>query len=43
MQVGKAHGMVLLDDSLQNLVNEGVIDIEEARRHAINPGRFNGK
>jgi twitching motility protein PilT len=43
MQVGKAHGMVLLDDSLQNLVSEGVIELEEARRYAINPARFNGK
>ena len=40
MQVGRAHGMLLLDDSLEQLVRDGAVTREEARKHATNPGRF---
>jgi len=40
MQVGRAHGMQLLDDSLEQLVRDGEVTREEARKHALNPQRF---
>jgi twitching motility protein PilT len=40
MQTGKAQGMMLLDDSLQQLVASGTIEKAEARRFAVNKERF---
>ncbi len=40
MQTGRADGMCLLDDSLQDLVKSGQITKQEARRHAEDPKRF---
>jgi twitching motility protein PilT len=40
MQMGRAHGMQLLDDSLEQLVRDGVVEAAEARVHAVNPARF---
>ena len=40
MQTGRADGMCLLDDSLQELVKSGQITKAEARRHAEDPKRF---
>ncbi len=37
---GKNDGMVLIDASLSELVNQGIIDKEEARQRAINPKLF---
>jgi twitching motility protein PilT len=37
---GKAAGMVLLDNSLQDLVKQGVISGQEAYKRAITPGIF---
>ena len=42
LQTGAAQGMCLLDASLENLVKQGVITREEARRHAEEPKRFGG-
>lgn len=40
LQTGTAHGMCLLDSSLEALVKQGVITLDAARRAADNPGRF---
>ena len=40
MQTGKKAGMVMLDDSLVELVQQGVITADEARRHANKKERF---
>ena len=40
MQVGRTSGMRLLDDSLAEYLEQGVITREEARRHAENPEEF---
>ncbi|MSP60811.1 MAG: type IV pilus twitching motility protein PilT [Myxococcales bacterium] len=40
MQVGKSQGMVLLDDSLRELVSTGTITREEARLQAESPALF---
>ena len=40
MQTGSQRGMVILDNSLAALVNEGVITPEQARRNAEDPKRF---
>ncbi len=40
MQTGRADGMCLLDDSLQELVKSGQVTKAEARRHAEDPKRF---
>ncbi len=40
MVTGRAGGMVLLDDSLETLVNKGLIDGREAFYRAINPKNF---
>jgi twitching motility protein PilT len=37
MMTGKAAGMILLDTSLQNLANKGVISNQEAKERATNP------
>ena len=40
MQVGRAEGMTLLDDSLFELVKSGQVAKDVARRHAEDPKRF---
>src|SRR5262249_37397861 len=40
MQTGKSQGMMLLDDSLAELLAAGTIDKEQARRFAENKERF---
>src|SRR5260221_3839355 len=40
MQTGKSQGMMVLDDSLAELVGAGTIDKEQARRFAENKDRF---
>lgn len=40
LQTGSSHGMVLLDASLQELVKQGVISLDEARRAAEDPKKF---
>ncbi len=40
MQTGKTQGMVMLDDSLADLVQAGTIDKQQARRFAENKERF---
>ena len=40
LQTGTAHGMCLLDSSLDALVKQGAITLDAARRAADNPGRF---
>jgi twitching motility protein PilT len=40
MQTGRAQGMIMLDTSLQQLVNDHVISREEARRVANEKSRF---
>jgi twitching motility protein PilT len=42
LQTGSAHGMALLDTSLEELLRAGTITREEARRHAEEPKRFGG-
>ncbi len=42
MQTGRAQGMITLDASLQQLVGDGAISSEEARRHAVDRSRFGG-
>ena len=41
-QTGKSLGMLTLDDSLAALVSERVIDLEQARRFAVDRSRFAG-
>lgn len=41
IQTGASLGMVLLDTSLQELVKTGAITLEEARRQAEDPKKFN--
>ena len=43
MQVGKSHGMLLLDDSLEDLLSRGLIDTATAISLANNSERFSGK
>ncbi len=43
MQTGRKQGMVLMDDSLTELVNAGTITKEEAQYRATDPKRFGGK
>lgn len=40
MQTGARQGMVMLDNSLADLVKQGEISVEEARRNAEDPKRF---
>jgi twitching motility protein PilT len=40
MQTGKAQGMMVLDDSLQQLLAAGLVEGEEVRRFAVNKERF---
>jgi twitching motility protein PilT len=40
LQTGGATGMILLDDALDDLVNQGKISAQEAARHARTPERF---
>lgn len=40
LQTGSAHGMCLLDSSLETLLKQGVITRETARGAADNPGKF---
>lgn len=40
MMTGKSEGMILLNDSLQQLVDDGLIDGEEAYYRASNPKKF---
>jgi twitching motility protein PilT len=40
MQTGKAAGMVLLDDSLDELVRSGAVTMDAARRFAVRKERF---
>ena len=40
IQSGRSHGMHTLDDSLRNLVEEGVVDPREAYSHANNKASF---
>lgn len=40
LQTGKKDGMVSLDQSLMTLVEEGMIEMAEAARHASNPSQF---
>ncbi len=40
MITGKGSGMVVLDDSLRKLLDQGLIDAEEAWAHATNPKDF---
>jgi twitching motility protein PilT len=42
LQMGSAHGMCLLDDSLNKLVASGAISKEEALRNADDPKRIKG-
>ena len=42
MQVGKSHGMLLLDDSLEELLSRKLISKETAISLADNPERFLG-
>ena len=42
MQTGKSLGMLTLDDSLAALVSDRVIDLEQARRFAVDRSRFAG-
>jgi len=42
IQTGKKQGMQLLDNHLRDLVDQGVINPEEAMRVAINPAQFMG-
>jgi len=42
MQMGGAHGMQLLDDSLSKLLASGQITHEEALRNADDPKRIKG-
>ena len=41
MQTGKAAGMIMLDDSLDELVRAGTVTKEAARRFAVRKERFN--
>jgi twitching motility protein PilT len=40
MQTGKAAGMVTLDDSIAELLQQRVITVETARRFAVRKDRF---
>ncbi len=40
IQIGRAQGMCLMDDSLADLVSAGKIDREEARKRAVDKNRF---
>lgn len=40
MATGKSHGMLLLDNSLRELVDKGLISGNEAYMRAINPNNF---
>jgi twitching motility protein PilT len=40
LQTGARLGMVMMDDSIQDILNQGVITKEEARFRAQNPDRF---
>jgi twitching motility protein PilT len=42
MQTGRKMGMQLMDDSLADLLKQGIITKEEARRRATNPKLFGG-
>lgn len=42
MQTGRRHGMIDLDTCLDRLVRENLVEAEDARRHAKDPGRFGG-
>lgn len=43
IQTGRKEGMQLMDQALQELLNEGRIDIEEAQRFAVNKNQFASK
>ena len=40
MQSGRSHGMHTLDDTLEDLIGRGIVDVEEAYIHASNKVRF---
>lgn len=40
IQTGRGEGMQLMDQALQELLNSGRIDADEARRYAVNKGLF---
>ncbi|MEM8883575.1 MAG: PilT/PilU family type 4a pilus ATPase [Planctomycetota bacterium] len=42
LQLGRKLGMVDLDTRLRQMVDEGLIDLETARAHAVAPQRFGG-
>ena len=37
IQTGQAAGMITLDQTLRKLVTSGDVDVQEARRKAVNP------
>ncbi len=40
IQTGRKEGMQLMDQALQDLLNDGRIDVEEAKRYAVNKNQF---
>jgi twitching motility protein PilT len=42
IQTGMSHGMQTMDQSLQNLVNRGVITKEAAKEKAVDKNQFQG-
>jgi len=40
LQTGKEHGMITLDQSLKNLLMEGKIELEEAKKYAKDKESF---
>lgn len=43
MQIGRAHGMITMEESLLQLVQKGIITIEEATAKAADPRSFKSK
>jgi len=43
LQIGRKHGMIDLDARLEEMVGEGLIDLETARAHAKSPARLRGE
>lgn len=42
LQTGKKQGMVTMDDSIRALLREGLVTLETARFHALDPGGMQG-
>ena len=40
LQTGKDHGMITLDQSLKNLANQGIIEIDQAKKYAKDKNSF---